>query len=235
MSRTIILGDIHGESHKLKKVLSLCDFDYENDTLIQLGDVVDRGLDPFGCIFELLKIKKLQLIQGNHDWCFLNWVRTIGYNFNGQHGSSITMNEWLKLNNSEKLIVENFFSSQKLSLIDSQNRLFVHAGINVDSDIQIKEDLLWSRSFFMYLLSSQKNKMPKKLQKWNEIFVGHNATICFKRSKKGIISENNSNKKLGTTLPINIHNVWNIDTGSGFEGGVLTAMDIDTKEIWQIN
>ena len=234
-SRTIAIGDIHSNYKGLKNVLSLCNFDYENDNLIQIGDVVDRGADPFGCIFELLKIKNLQLIQGNHDWAFLNWINSSGPSFNGECGSSITMTEWKKLDDYEQNIAENFFHRQKLSFIDSQNRLFVHAGINLDEEFQIKEDLLWSRRFFMYLMSCQKNIIPKKLQKWNEIYVGHNATICFNRSPKGIISENNSNTKIGTTLPINIHNVWNIDTGSGYEGGLLTAIDIDTKEIWQSN
>jgi serine/threonine protein phosphatase 1 len=234
--RCIAIGDIHGEYHKLKSLLSLCNFDYENDTLIQLGDVVDRGPDPFGCIFELLKIQNLQLIQGNHDWCFLEWLKFYGspHPFQGEHGSSITMREWEKLDDYEKTMAENFFYRQKLSYIDSQNRLFVHAGVNLDEEFQVKEDLLWSRRFFMYLMDCQKNKIPKNLQKWNEIYVGHNATICFKRTPKGIISENNSIKKIGTTLPINIHNVWNIDTGSGFQGGLLTAIDIDTKEFWQV-
>jgi serine/threonine protein phosphatase 1 len=234
--RTITIGDIHGEYVKLKSLLSLCNFDYENDTLIQLGDVVDRGPKPFECIFELLKIKNLQLIQGNHDWCFLEWIKFYGspHPLQGGCGSSITMKEWYLLDDYERTMAENFFYRQRLSLIDSKNRLFVHAGINLDEEFQIKEDLLWNRRFFMYLMSCQKNKIPKKLQKWNEIYVGHNASIHFKCSPKGVFSENNSIKKLGTTLPINIHNVWNLDTGCGFEGGVLTAMDIDTKEIWQI-
>lgn len=235
MTKTIAIGDIHSNYKGLKNVLNLCNFDYDNDTLIQIGDVVDRGLYPFECIFELLKIRNLHLIQGNHDWCFFEWIKNYNkpHAFKGEHGSSITMKEWEKLDDYEKNMAENFFYRQKLSYIDSKNRLFVHAGINLDEEYQVKEDLLWSRRFFMYLMSCQKNIIPKKLQKWNEIYVGHNATICFNRSQIGFISENNSNTKLGTTLPINIHNVWNIDTGSGYKGGVLTAINIDTKEIWQ--
>ena len=234
--RTIAIGDIHGEYVKLKSLLSLCNFDYENDTLIQLGDVVDRGPKPFECIFELLKIQNLQLIQGNHDWCFLEWLKFHGspHPFQGGHGSSITMKEWWLLDDYERTMAENFFYRQRLSFIDSKNRLFVHAGINPDEEFQVKEDLLWTRRFFDYLIDCQNNKIPKKLLKWNEIYIGHTPTICFNCSAKGRITENNNTKKIGTTLPINIHNVWNLDTGGCFEGGVLTAMDIDTKEIWQV-
>ena len=234
MQRTIVLGDIHGEYDKLKNLLSKCNFDYDNDTLIQLGDIVDRGPKPFECIFELLKIKYLICIQGNHDYAFLEWIKSGSHLFDGNGGSSITMIEWGLLEDYEKTIAENFFYNQKLYHIDSQNRLFVHAGISLDYEELLAKDLLWTRRFFDYVLSSQKNKLPKKTQKWHEIYIGHTPTLCFNRSKKGTISYNNSNKKIGTTLPINIHNVWNLDTGGCFAGGVLTAMDIDTKEIWQV-
>ncbi len=33
--------------------------------------------------------------------------------------------------------------------------------------------------------------------------------------------------------PMNIFNVWNMNTGAGHSGGRLTIMDIDSKEYWQ--
>ena len=33
-------------------------------------------------------------------------------------------------------------------------------------------------------------------------------------------------------IPMNRCNIWNMDTGGGFEGR-LTIMDVDTKEFWQ--
>ena len=39
--RRFAIADIHGNNRALLQVLHRCNFDYENDTLICLGDVVD--------------------------------------------------------------------------------------------------------------------------------------------------------------------------------------------------
>lgn len=49
MNKIWAIGDIHGQYEKLVKVLELAQVD-DNDTIIQLGDIVDRGPDPFKCI-----------------------------------------------------------------------------------------------------------------------------------------------------------------------------------------
>ena len=43
-------------------------FDYDNDHLICLGDVCDGWPETKACIDELLKIKNLTYILGNHDY-----------------------------------------------------------------------------------------------------------------------------------------------------------------------
>jgi hypothetical protein len=37
---------------------------------------------------------------------------------------------------------------------------------------------------------------------------------------------------MGSTVPVNFANVWNIDTGAAFKGP-LSIIDADTKEVWQ--
>ena len=39
--RTFVMGDIHGAYNALLQCLKRSGFDYENDQLIQLGDVAD--------------------------------------------------------------------------------------------------------------------------------------------------------------------------------------------------
>ena len=56
---------------------------------------------------------------------------------------------------------------------------------------------------------------PKRLKLYDEIYIGHTPVIRFNTDK-----------------PMNKHNVWNIDTGAGFDGKI-TILDIDTKEYWQ--
>ena len=56
---TYVIGDLHGQFQSLKQCLTKCNFDYTQDTLIQLGDVVDGGEEVFECVEELLKTKTL--------------------------------------------------------------------------------------------------------------------------------------------------------------------------------
>jgi len=65
--RTFVIGDIHGAHIALKQVFERAQFDFENDTLIALGDVADGWTDIAECFEELFKVKNLIYIRGNHD------------------------------------------------------------------------------------------------------------------------------------------------------------------------
>ena len=71
-----VLGDIHGQYEKLVKVIELSNIDKENDILITLGDIVDRGDDFVECIQELNTFKNHIPIRGNHDSVFLHYIKT---------------------------------------------------------------------------------------------------------------------------------------------------------------
>lgn len=59
MGEVWVMGDIHGAYKALEQCLIRSGFDYENDRLIQLGDIVDGYPDAFECVEELLKVKNL--------------------------------------------------------------------------------------------------------------------------------------------------------------------------------
>lgn len=65
--RTFVLGDLHGGYKALMQCLKRSKFDYENDTLISLGDVSDGWPEVVECFEELLKIKNFIMVMGNHD------------------------------------------------------------------------------------------------------------------------------------------------------------------------
>ena len=56
---------------------------------------------------------------------------------------------------------------------------------------------------------------PKRFNLYHEIYIGHTPVT-----------------RIGTTIPVKMANVWNVDTGAAFKGP-LTILDIDTKEFWQ--
>lgn len=69
-----VIGDIHGNFKALKDVLRKINFNYEKDLLIFLGDLTDGHSEPEKCLKELLKIKHLIPIIGNHDLYLKKWL-----------------------------------------------------------------------------------------------------------------------------------------------------------------
>ncbi len=64
-------GDIHGCYSLLMNTLSQVGFDFENDLLVAVGDLVDRGSQNLECI-ELLDQSWFTSIRGNHEDLCIN-------------------------------------------------------------------------------------------------------------------------------------------------------------------
>ena len=85
--RTIAIGDIHGYTAALDALLGAIDPRPE-DTIVTLGDYVDRGPDSRGVIERLIALSKqcrLVPLLGNHDELMLEVC----------HGNSEVMGTWL--------------------------------------------------------------------------------------------------------------------------------------------
>ena len=76
--RRFVMGDIHGGHKALVQCLERSGFDRDKDQLIQLGDITDGFQDVYECVEELLKIKNLVAIRGNHDEWFREFIES-GY------------------------------------------------------------------------------------------------------------------------------------------------------------
>jgi len=71
MPRKFVIGDIHGHYREIMKLFKAVNIDYDQDLLISLGDLIDRGLNSIEVIEELRKIHNFIHILGNHDdWCY---------------------------------------------------------------------------------------------------------------------------------------------------------------------
>ena len=243
--RKLIIGDIHGNYKGLLQALDRCNFS-DNDLLISLGDVVDGHSESFEVVEKLLSINNLISIKGNHDDWFLQWIKT-GENPTGWlQGQKATGLSYLKNYNSDlswftfdiegggyretlqpSMIPEKhvaFFKNQLPYYVDENNNLFVHGGFNRHYPIENQEDILWwDRDLWSQALSWQAmtkgvlNEKPKfkMVGDYKEVFIGHTSTQMWKE-----------------TTPMNAANIWNLDTGGGWDG-FITIMDMDTKEYWQ--
>lgn len=175
MKRTLVIGDIHGNLKGLLQVLERCNFDNENDTLISLGDVVDGHSQSYEVVEELLKIKNLIAIKGNHDDWFNQWIKTGVNPSNWKQGQDATGKSYLRRLDPKaqftyinrlgitmvRLIPEDipdthikFFENQLPYYIDKNNNLFVHGGFNRHYPIEEQGDILWwDRDFWSQALS----------------------------------------------------------------------------------
>ncbi|KAB1231736.1 metallophosphoesterase family protein [Chryseobacterium viscerum] len=227
MSRTLVIGDIHGGFKALQQVLERAAVT-ENDQLIFLGDYVDGWSESSQIIRFLLELSEKQeciFIKGNHDaWCE-DWL-ALGQNpdvwlFNG--GIS-TIESYADYSLEELDIQLEFFQRMRNYHIDDQNRLFIHAGYasmhgperEVYSSNYRWDRTLWETAVAMdKKLEKNSELYPKRLLLYKEIFIGHTPTL-----------------DIGIKTPANKANIWNMDTGAAYTGS-LSIMDIDSKQFWQ--
>lgn len=256
MGRTIVCGDIHGAHKALLQCLDRSNFDNNNDTLIQIGDVIDGWSESFESVEELTKIKNLIPIVGNHDRYFYHFLTKGIHPYGWKGGGSIeTLKSYAK-NSNRKVSInlkmsgvstdfnntdipeshQRFFLSQNPYVV-IDNKCFVHGGFNITSPINNSkiDELCWNRDMW-YSALSYETSIHKDLREripftnkdgFEEIFIGHTPTTNW--SYKSIYKKGKSKK---ITKPILAGNIWNVDTGAGWDGK-LTFMDIHTKEIWR--
>ena len=215
------MGDIHGNLKAMEQCLNRCGFDSENDTLIQLGDVCDRHPDSARVIERLLQIPNLIAIRGNHDPWLQTWLEIeetpAGWAENGGINSIQSYIEAGDKIDRPKHI--SFLRDQKNFYIDQKNRLFIHAGYTNPEGPKHEEPAsrcYWDRSLWSATMQGRlSGQQPLRLKMFDEIYIGHTPTLNWQQD-----------------TPMQAFNVWNLDTGAGWNGK-LTIMDLETKKYWQ--
>ena len=216
---TFVIGDIHGAFKALKQCLERSNFNYTEDTLIVLGDVVDGWNEVPECIEELLKIRNLIYVWGNHEWWCNKWFKE-GWSHPmwEEQGGRATKEAYIK--QGDLLVKHRDFFDRAIKYYLVDNKLFVHGGISpaiIQRPIEKQElnDLMWDRELFRVARFKHYRDSSYKYADYDVIFIGHTST-------EGTNSEQ----------PIKVCNVWNIDQGAGWTGK-LTIMNINTEEYCQ--
>ncbi|TRW22744.1 serine/threonine protein phosphatase [Flavobacterium zepuense] len=227
MSKTLVIGDIHGAYKALLQILERANIT-PNDRLIFLGDFVDGWGQSPEVIDHLIRLKSTHncvFIRGNHDDLLLGWLKTGQYSeewFN--HGGRSTMDRYNAMDDDKKQIHILFLESLADYYLDDDNRLFVHAGFTNLNGVRheyFSRMFYWDRTLWETALSlnpelSVEDPLyPKRFTHYKEVFIGHTPVT-----------------RIGLTVPVQKANIWNVDTGAAFKGP-LTIMDADTKEYWQ--
>jgi len=208
MSRTFVLGDIHGAYLALRQCLQRASFDSSGDRLIFLGDVCDGWPQTKECVDELMRIPDLVCLLGNHDTWLYQWMKY------GEvediwldQGGRATVDSYSDGIPEEHI---DFFGGAK-TFYEENNRLFVHAGIPPGRKPQdcTQHQLLWDRTLPSMATAFGHKGDNVHLTQYDEVFIGHTPIASPKPEKHC--------------------EVWMMDTGAGWSG-VLSMMDVESKE-----
>lgn len=226
MKRTLVIGDIHGGLKALEQIFDEAQVTAK-DKLIFLGDYVDGwGQSPqvLDYLIQLRDSHDCVFIRGNHDDLLMEWLRGKDNALWYQHGGESTVLAYSKVSLELKTRHIDFLAALDNYHIDSENRLFVHAGFTNMHGVAHEfypRLLFWERTLWETAVALDKSiatddpLYPKRFRIYKEIYIGHTPVT-----------------RIGKTTPIQMANVWNIDTGAAFKGP-LTILDVDTKEFWQ--
>ena len=206
-ARTIAIGDIHGCAAALAALMAAIK-PTDQDTLVFLGDYIDRGPDSRGVIEQILGLRKecrVVPLLGNHEIMFLGSLER------GTDGAA-----WLQYGGRETLASYNWaienIPANHLEFLKGLQRFhetpthfFVHANYIADIPFAEQPDyaLFWEHLFAALPAPHESGKIA---------VVGHTAQR--------------------TAEIMDLGHVLCIDTYC-HGGGWLTALDVDTRDIWQ--
>ena len=162
MTRHIAITDIHGEKEKLENLLAKIKL-YPTDTIVFMGDYIDRGPDSKGVVDTIIDLGNRYncvYLVGSHEYALLHSKDDDYYQFLfDNYGGPATERSYGGFNNIFKIHGDFFKSLKFYHLTDKY--LFVHAGINPDYplDKQNEVDLVYIRGKFIY----SKHKLPQKI------------------------------------------------------------------------
>jgi serine/threonine protein phosphatase 1 len=171
MNKIYVIADIHGCYRELTGLFEAIGPDEELDTLVFLGDYVNRGEDSRGVVDFILSVQQrfrhVVTLMGNHELILLNYLRGEDKDFFLQMGGEETLKSYGlsapwpdSLHGCLPDSHVRFFEELGLYWEDEQH-IFVHAGMQPRIHIsqQSKDWLLWARGEFV----NSEHQFPKKI------------------------------------------------------------------------
>ena len=208
-SRTIAIGDIHGCSAAFGALLEAVRPRPE-DVIVTLGDYINRGPDSRGVLDRLIDLNRrcrLVPLLGNHDQMLLD-VRSGKYPIYWllDMGGTATLDSYGPSRDLDLIPDEHYgFLESCRDFHETDTHIFVHA--NYFPDIPMDEQHVG-----MLRWESLRGMTPGPHESGKTVVVGHTS------QKNGEI--------------LDLGHLKCIDTYC-YGGGWLTALDVNTEEIWQ--
>lgn len=209
--RTVAIGDIHGCADALDALLEAI-APTADDTIVALGDYVDRGPNSKGVIDRLIELRNrctVVALYGNHEEMMLDVVKDGQPPFRWlQYGGVETLDSYMFAGDMSVIPQSHrdFFDSM-VDYYETDHHFFVHA--NYDPQVPLAE-LTVPLLRWMKLTDST----PDAHQNGKKAVVGHT------HDRGGEIFD------IGHLVCIDTH---------CYGGGWLTALDVDSGKLWQSN
>lgn len=211
MARTFAIGDIHGYTDALNGLLDAIR-PTEGDTLVLLGDYIDRGPDSRGVVERLVRLESechVIPILGNHDQMaldiaegdtslFLDWLR---------FGGEMTLDSYDCASPADFPASHLDFLRRCVPWHESEQNIFVHAS---------------------YIRELPMEQQPAEVLRWDSLRYRLPGLHC--SGKKAVVGH--TSQKTGQ--PLELDYLICIDTWIYGEG-YLTALDVDSGKIWQVD
>lgn len=172
--RTFVVGDIHGRRAQLHSIIEMLPRDPSTDTLVFLGDLIDRGADAPGVVDDVIELQEAQpdhvvTLRGNHEQMLLDCIddgariwfapNTGGARtFEQYTNSALRIKSETDFDAAQRKIQDcvpdehlNFFRSMPFYYED-EFALYVHAGLDQGKHPRDTEPwaLLWMRDMEFY-------------------------------------------------------------------------------------
>ena len=161
MNRTLVIGDIHGCSEALSQLMEKIKPLTKNDTLIFMGDYIDRGPDSKGVIDIVLQLRRehnrVITLMGNHEFMLLGAMKGYGQNEFLSMGGDATLKSYgippESINDIAAVLPRDHlvFLQDLLPYWEDESYIYVHAGLQpgVHLTQQSPDWLFWSRDEFI--------------------------------------------------------------------------------------
>ncbi|KAF1334057.1 hypothetical protein FI667_g2109, partial [Globisporangium splendens] len=123
-ARVVVVGDVHACCEELLELLRECAFDATNDTLVLVGDLVNKGPQPLEVV-RFARERKALCVRGNHDDAALNAY--YAWQANGCVPGSTGSYSYVEQFTPEDV---DFLEQLPFTItLPNQNAIVVHAGL----------------------------------------------------------------------------------------------------------
>lgn len=214
MGKIYAIGDIHGCRTKLKTLMSDIGIDFRKDTLVFIGDYIDRSEFSRDVIDYVSGMQdaheNVVCLLGNHEQMFMNYLEGVDEEIYMKSGGMQTLRSYeiflsddIKTRKRKMSARHRSFLEALLPYYETEKYIFVHAGLRPGIPLadQSQHDLLWIRHEFI----NAEHDYEKT------VVFGHTPFM----------------------IPLIDKNKIGIDTGAVY-GGKLTCIEFPGLKIYQV-